>query len=71
MHLTAARKTFPLQGAVESWLDRAAGALLAPDVGPAIDFSRPPGEAALNGPRLRLLARLQNLFGCSLAGSRR
>ncbi len=50
MHLTAARKTFPLQGAVESWLDRAAGALLAPDVGPAIDFSRPPGEAALTDP---------------------
>jgi uncharacterized protein (DUF2236 family) len=50
MHRSAARKTLPLQRTVESWLDRAASALLTPDDGPAIDFSRPPGEAALTNP---------------------
>ena len=50
MYSAAARKTLPLQGAVENWLDRAASALLAPDDGPAIDFSQPPGEAALTDP---------------------
>jgi hypothetical protein len=47
MHRTATRKTHPPRRAVENWLDRAASTLLAPDDGPAIDFSRPPGEAAL------------------------
>ena len=50
MYSTEARKTLPLQSAVESWLDRAASTLLAPDDGPAIDFSQPPGEAALADP---------------------
>ena len=50
MYGSAARKTLPLQRTVEGWLDRAASALLAPDDGPAIDFSRPPGEAALTNP---------------------
>ena len=39
MYGSAARKTLPLQRTVEGWLDRAASTLLAPDDGPAIDFT--------------------------------
>ena len=50
MSMTAAPKSFPLPRAAVSWLDRASSALLLPDRGQAIDFSRPLGEAALADP---------------------
>jgi uncharacterized protein (DUF2236 family) len=50
MSLTAVQKSFPLPRAAVRWLDRSSSALLVPGSGPAIDFSRPAGEAALTAP---------------------
>ncbi len=45
-----AGKTLSFRGPLVRRLDQASRALLLPEGGPAVDFSRPPGEPAIGGP---------------------